>query len=425
MQSRGSALKLELSNPAADRISVAVERWLVPLVPVALVSLSGVADVFCSVLGILFLLRAVMQRTVAGLDRPWVIVFLILWIYLCFRSIVALRPGESLGEAAILLRYPVFAVAVSQVLRNADDRERLATVAAWSSLFLSVDAILQYCVGYDIVGQPQLGGVRLTGPSGKPRVGVTIAWLFLPPLLALVQRRQWLWAAALGCTSVLAIILSGERMALATLGLDGVGLLILLPQWRRPILAVFGAAAALLILVIAVEPAIYQREVASSLQIATRFDQSPYGVIWNSDVAIASEYPTFGVGMKNYRYVCPDPSFGPLFPIPNYPRCSTHPHNYYVEWLIAGGIPSLVAFVIAMGLLLRDLLVHGDRRNLLFAGLVATILMRLWPLAPTTSFFLSWSAIPLFLVIGWALSYLPEKRSGGEQAVAPGIQPAR
>jgi hypothetical protein len=78
-----------------------------------------------------------------------------------------------------------------------------------------------------------------------------------------------------------------------------------------------------------------------------------------------------------------------------------------------------------MGLLLRDLLVHGDRRNLLFAGLVATILMRLWPLAPTTSFFLSWSAIPLFLVIGWALSYLPEKRSGGEQAVAPGIQPAR
>jgi hypothetical protein len=55
MQSRGSALKLELSNPAADRISVAVERWLVPLVPVALVSLSGVADVFCSVLGILFL----------------------------------------------------------------------------------------------------------------------------------------------------------------------------------------------------------------------------------------------------------------------------------------------------------------------------------------------------------------------------------
>jgi len=425
MQSRGSALRLQLSSPAADRITAAVERWLVPLVPVALVSLSGVADVFCSVLGILFLVRAVVQRSVAWLYRPWVTSFLILWIYLCLRSIVAARPLESLGEAAILLRYPVFAVAVSQILRNEADRERLATVTACSVLFLSADAILQYCVGYDIGGQPQLGGVRLTGPFGRPRVGITIAWLFLPPLLALVQRRQWLWATALGCTSVLAIVLSGERMALVTLGLDVVGLLVLLPQWRRPILAVVGAGAALLILVIAVKPVIYQREVASTLQIATRFDQSPYGVIWNSDFAIASEYPIFGVGMKNYRYVCPDPSFGPLFPVPNFPRCSTHPHNYYVEWLIAGGIPAFVAFVVAMGLLLRDLLVHGDRRNLLFAGLVATILMRLWPLAPTTSFFLSWSAIPLFLMIGWALSCLPDKRSGGQQAVAPGIQSAR
>ena len=263
-------MKFAISSLAADRISAVVERWLVLLVPVALVSLSGVADVFCSVLGILFLVRAVVQRSVAWLYRPWVTAFLILWIYLCLRSIVAARALESLGEAAILLRYPVFAIAVSQILRNEDDRERLATVMAWSVLFLSADAILQYCVGYDIVGQPQLGGVRLTGPFGRPRVGITVAWLFLPPLLALVQRRQWLWATALGCTSVLAIILSGERMALVTLGLDVVGLLVLLPQWRRPILAVVGAGAALLILVIAVKPVIYQREVASTLQIATR-----------------------------------------------------------------------------------------------------------------------------------------------------------
>jgi O-antigen ligase len=106
----------------------------------------------------------------------------------------------------------------------------------------------------------------------------------------------------------------------------------------------------------------------------------------------------------------------------NYPRCSTHPHNYYLEWLIAGGIPALAGFIVAMVLLLRDLLVLGDRRSLLFAGLVATVLMRLWPLAPTTSFFHNWSAIPLFLMVGWALSYLPEQRSTLQQIAAPGVQ---
>jgi hypothetical protein len=84
-----------------------------------------------------------------------------------------------------------------------------------------------------------------------------------------------------------------------------------------------------------------------------------------------------------------------------------------------------VFFVTAMGLLLRDLLVYGDTRNLLFTGLVATILMRLWPVASTTSFFHNWSAIPLFLTIGWALSYLPEQRSAREQAFAPAVQSAR
>jgi hypothetical protein len=45
--------------------------------------------------------------------------------------------------------------------------------------------------------------------------------------------------------------------------------------------------------------------------------------------------------------------------------------------------------------------------------------------ASTTSFFHNWSAIPLFLTIGWALSYLPERGSAREQAFAPAVQSAR
>jgi O-antigen ligase len=407
-----------------ERICTTVERWLVPLVPIALVSISGVADVFCSVLAILFLLRAFAHRDRTGFDRPWAVVFLVLWLYMCFRSILAIHPLDSLGEAVILLRYPVFALAVGEVLRNDDDRERLVSVTAWSVLFLSVDAIFQYCVGYDIVGQPQPNDLRITGPFGRPRAGITIAWMFLPPLLALIQRRRWLWCAALGGTSVIAVILSGERTALATLGLDVLALLLLLPQWRRPILAAAGVGVAAFFLMVIMRPSLYQRQVNSTLHVLTTFDQTPYGVILNRDLAIASAYPWFGVGMKNYRVVCPDPAFGPLAEPHNYERCSTHPHNYYVEWLIAGGVISLAGFLTSMALLLRDLLMNGDRRDLLFAGLVATILMRLWPLAPTTSFFQNWCAIPLFLMIGWALSYLPERRST-EQAVAPGVEALR
>jgi O-antigen ligase len=170
-------------------------------------------------------------------------------------------------------------------------------------------------------------------------------------------------------------------------------------------------------------PSIYERQVNSTLQVVAALDESQYGVIWGRGLTIASEHPVLGVGMRNYRVMCPDASFGPMAEPHNFPRCSTHPHNFYLEWMLAGGVPALVVFVGAMALLLRDLFVHGDRRNLLFAGLLATILMRLWP-APTTSFFLAWSAIPLFLVVGWALSYLPQERSIREKASAPGVQAA-
>lgn len=408
----------------ADRIGTDVERWLVMLVPVALVTISGVADVFCSIVAILFVIRAIARRDGSWLNRPWFLALLTLWLYLCIRSILAIQPGRSLSEAVIWLRYPVFAIAAGKVLLDERDRERFIRIAAWCVLLLSLDAIFQFFAGYDIVAQPEEEGIRLTGPFGRPRVGITIAWMFLPPLLALVERRHWLWAGALGVSSTMAIALSGERMSLGTLGLDAVGLMILLPQWRRQIMLAAGICATFLILVMIAKPSLYERQVNSTLRVAATLGESPYGVIWARGLAIAAEHPAVGVGMRNYRVVCPEPSFGPMQEPHNYPRCSTHPHNYYLEWLIAGGVPALAAFVVAIGLLLRDLLVSGDRGSLLFAGLVATVLMRLWPLAPTTSFFHNWSAIPLFLTIGWALSYLPQERSFSEQAAAPGIQSA-
>jgi O-antigen ligase len=407
-------LTLDLSARRLERVSADVERWLILLVPIALVTVSGVADVFCSVVAILFVVRAAIQRAASWFERPWFITLLLLWFYLCIRAIPALHPGASLGEAVVWLRYPVFAIAAGQALRNPQNRRRFITITAWCVLFLSADAILQYCVGYDITARTEYGDTRLTGPFGRPRVGITIAWMFLPPVLALIERRRWLWAAVLGGSSIIAITLSGERMSLLTLGLDAVALVILLPRWRRQVLIVAGICATLLFLVVIARPSLYERQVNSTWRVVTAINESAYGVIWNSGVAIASEHPVFGVGMKNYRYVCPDPHFGPLLGANDWPRCSTHPHNYYLEWLIAGGVPALAAFVIAMALLLRDLLVCGDRRDLVFAGLIATIVVRLSPVASTTSFFHNWSAIPLFLMIGWALSYLPENCSVAE-----------
>jgi hypothetical protein len=408
----------------AEQVSADVVRWLVALVPVALVTVSGVADVLCSVAAIITVLRAAIARDWSWFHRPWFVVLLVLWAYVVVRSGFAIQPGKSLGEAMVWLRYPVFAIAAGHVLSDPVERERFVKIIAGCVLILSLDAIVQYLIGYDVVARPEQDDLRLTGPFGRPRVGITIAWLFLPPLLALVERRRWPWAAAVGGSAILAIMLSRERTSLATLGIDALALLLVAPMWRRQIAIAAGTCAMLLLVVAVAGPSLYERQIGSTMRVVSNLDQSPYGVIWTRGLAIAADNPAVGLGMRNYRIVCPDPAFGPLAEPHDYPRCSTHPHNYYLEWLIAGGAPALAGFVLAMVLLVRDLLLLGDRRSLLFAGLVATVLMRLWPLAPTTSFFHNWSAIPLFLVVGWALSYLPQQRSALQQTAAPGVQSA-
>jgi hypothetical protein len=42
-----------------------------------------------------------------------------------------------------------------------------------------------------------------------------------------------------------------------------------------------------------------------------------------------------------------------------------------------------------------------------------TLALRLWPIETTTSFYSTWSSTPLFLALGWALSYLSPEGDRG------------
>lgn len=402
-------MSAEVELVRVERVADLVERWALLLIPAALVTLSGVADALCTVIALSFFVRAAVRRDVSWLAQPWLALLLAIWLYLLGRSLVSVDPSHSLLDALIWVRYPVFAVAVSRILPDPLWRDRLIIASTGAVLFLACDAIVQYLVGFDIVGRPVQPDGRLTGTFKSPRVGICIAWLFLPPLMGLLDQRRWWLAAVLGASSVLAIMLSGERMALLTVGLDVVFLAVLFPVWRRRILVAAVAAAAVFALIVALQPALLDRQVLSIWRTASGLGESHYGIIWSRALAIAAEHPIFGVGMHNYRVVCPDPAFGPVDQPDGFARCSTHPHNYYLEWLLAGGIPVLIAFIVVTVLLVRQLLKHGQPRDGLFIGLVATLLMRLWYLASNTSFFLGWSAIPLFLFVGWALAYMPAR----------------
>ena len=390
------------------RTAVATERGALLLVPPMLASANGVADALCASIAVLFLVRSILTRDFGWLGQRWLQLFLVLWAYLCVRSLVSVQPLHSFAYALVWIRFLIFAVAVSRCMRDPLFRDRFAWVLVASFLFLSIDGVLQYLSGWDIVGRHREVDGRITGPFSRPHVGITVAWLFLPPLLWLAQRGRWLIAGLFGSAALLVITVSGERMALLTLVIDLVALVLLMPTWRRGILIATLAAGVLMAGVFVARPPLLERQVYSIGRSVSGVRGSTYGLVWERAAQIAAAFPVFGLGVDNYRVVCQEPSFGPVIAPDQNSRCTTHPHNFWLEWLLSGGVLALVVYIAAVAFLFVDLGRNLRFRNAVFAGLFATLIMRLWPISTNTSFFHSWSAIPLFLYVGWALSCLPQ-----------------
>ncbi len=391
-------------TPRLERVA----GWLTVLIPPALVIGNAAAEIVAGLVVILFAWRCIVLRDGSWLRQGWVKMLLAVWVLGVTRALLTEHPHTALPEAVGWLRFVVLAVAL-QTWTLADERwqQRLTNAGLLSLAWLAGDAIFQYLHGTDLFGRRILFPHRLTASYPKPIVGIMLAWQFVPYAFGDLARGRSLRALAMGVLALVAIVLSGERMALLLSLMSLLLLMLALPSLRRAgvailLLFVLGTGALML-----AKPQLYDRQVTSTLTVIRDLPDSPYGVIWRSAIDIVADHPLTGVGMGNFGHVCPEPQYGPInagaF---GYPRCAPHPHNIYLEWLVETGIVGLTGFVVAMvlvlGVLWRDMRRHSG--DMLSAALTVTLFVRLWPLASSTSFFHGWSAIPFWLVLGWALA---------------------
>jgi O-antigen ligase len=300
------------------------------------------------------------------------------------------------------------------VLKDARTQRRLLYVLVGATAFYVADMLFQYFVGVDVFGYkkvPYGSGetLRLTGPFGETRVGVITTWLIFPALLyvcALKPKKYLLLAVLFIATYLAAVYVSGERMALL-LALMGVGISLLFVKVARvPILVAMACGALAFAAMNHANPSLSDRQVNQSQREIAGYSQSAYGQLVLSAVAMVKEHPLFGVGPKHFRKLCPDAAYGDTSKEALYLRCSLHPHNIYAELLAETGLIGGFLFLAIIGVWVRECLRHF-RRTLsdpVLAGITIGVIIKLWPLAATSSFFVGWSAVPMWLFVGWMLA---------------------
>ncbi len=392
-------------TPRPDTLAVA--GWLTVALPLTVAFGPALIDIVASLIVAVFLYHAIAERETEWLKEPWVRVIGAVWLFTIVRAAAVGPSMDHLGLAVAWVRYPLLAAALATwVLREQLWRDRLLISTAAVCGFLSLDALFQAAVGFDVIGRPLYGG-RLTATMSRPRLGITLAWLCLPAVFGLWQAKWVKAAAALALSCLAAIVLSGDRMAFLFV-LVGFGIcLAAIASASRGVWVYLLVAVVFVTGLLALRPDIYDRQVRSTIEAARTLDQTHYGVIWSRALTMARAHPVVGVGMNRYRDVCPDAAYGAIVLSNNgHPACAAHPHNVYLEWLVEGGVLALAGFVAAMALIGRRLLSAWPvlRYDFVFIALVVTAALRLFPASTATSLTRSWFSMPLWLVIGWALA---------------------
>jgi O-antigen ligase len=409
-----------LDNRTTDLRSIA--EPIVVLSPIALIF--SAQEAVMTIVSLLFLLQSWRDSDFSWARQGWFAALLILWVYSVARTVADHPTATGVLQALQWIHLPLYAAALATWILPAEKaRNRLLLAATVALTFYALDCLFQYIFGIDVIGR-RIWESRLTSVFGKPGVGIEIAWLMLPPLLGLWQKSNRGLAVIFGLLCTVAVLLSGDRMGFLIVVGYAFVMALLAPPLRRPLLIGLPVVCLLLALMFSFNPTLYHRQVETTSQVIGHLAQSHYGIIFNSALDMARDHPLFGVGMHNYQAVCALDRYGPLLVGPEQlPRCPGHPHNVYLEWLVNFGLVGLALFFAFVVVAFRSLLraAWENRKDLVFLALVASLFLRFLPIGAGTSFFSSWSAEPLFLILGWSFAVIAARRVDGEAKSRSGL----
>ncbi len=415
-------------GPQRDRALAALDRAAltgVLLSPVLLLHAHGFAEVAIGIVCAAFLVRSALESDWAWASTPWMRAAWAwsLWVIVCSLPVPALHLGEggirSLVQAAAFVRFPVFIAAIAfWVLRAPDRRRWMYWLIAASTAYIAVHTVFQFVFGVNLYGEASGPAGELTGPFGKPRAGPPLARILLPAIVPVAA--AWLTQSGARPVAkalltliggVALVVIVGQRMPLllTCLGLAVVGAL--LPRLRWSVAAAGVAVVLLLAVSPVVAPKAHHRLVEQFSSQMSHFSSSHYGKLYARALEIGIRNPIDGLGAEGFRTGCPDPQyFRPSFDGADATGggreiCWNHPHNYYFEALVLGGVPGLILFSV-MALAFLGALGKGLWRDPdpLRVALFAAAFLHFWPIASSTGF----TAMPVagwsFLLLGWGLA---------------------
>ena len=149
--------------------------------------------------------------------------------------------------------------------------------------------------------------------------------------------------------------------------------------------------------------------------IINKITESPWSFHYQAAIELFLEKPILGQGPRSFRIKCENTNIEKKTReqrdyYRDYRACSSHPHNYLLEFLsengIIGGVFFIGLFIFIFISVYKKNIKNKNENVFIFIGIGSLILAIIFPIKPSGSFFSTFNASMLFYIFGFFLYYL-------------------
>ena len=392
--------------------SINFSFFLILFLPISLLIGTGVSE-FCVVAVSLFCLRKVIIEKKWELFRNKIFFLLfILWIYLIINFLIS--GNYQLSNFSLrglsFIKYILFIFFFILFTKNEINK----ILYAWSIILtiVLIDVYFEFFVGHNLIGLRSYDPTRIASFLGNELkiahflLGFSFLCLgFFLQSFSKESRKKKLLALFILLLILIGSFITGERSNFIKTLFCSLIVLFFFDKKFIKYKIIFGVSAIILIITgLTLSPKLYERfngQIINNIEkkgIIESVKETQHGAHYYTAIEIFKKNIFFGIGNKNFRIECAKKDYYN----PNYlrseERCSTHPHQIYLELLSEHGIVgTLIILYVIFYILIGNIKVFLVKRNYIHLASIAFILSTFLPIIPGGSFFVSFDATIFWL----------------------------
>lgn len=371
--------------------------------PLLMLTGPAIPDVIISLCGLLFILNIIIEKKYEYLKDNLFLIFLLFWCSLIISSLVSNYLILSFSSAIFYIRFIFFILFIKYYASKFSFTQKYYLfILTLVIIFVSLDSMIQSYYGIDLLGNrmAEKNQIRLDGPFGGHEwiVGSFISTYFAI-CIAYLYSLKVNYTKTKNLIIILSFILfyfvtfiSGERMAFIMMNFIIFIFLFTNKKYIFNFVIILTLICPIILISFNSNNTFFDRFLSffnvigisiNGENLDDNFWDSHYGSHYLTTIEIFKKNPIIGSGPKSFREECKKKEYSKINSKLASSRCSTHPHNFYLQILSEIGLIGFALFLFFNFYILKNFFKYYEKNNFIFLSIYLSIFAFLWPIKST------------------------------------------